>query len=191
MKNAIILHGKPNKEEYYDPATNSPSNAHWIPWVQSQLVKHDISAAAPEVPFAYDPQWDVWRREIERFDITPETLLVGHSCGGGFWVRWLSEHPEVKVGKVILVAPSLGYGWENREQFFGSFTVDPYMALRTRGLYIFHSDDDKESIQKSVAEIKAQVPSIDMREFMGYGHFTESSMKTNEFPELVEELLAP
>ena len=50
---------------------------------------------------AFQPKWDLWVREVERFDLTPETLIVGHSCGGGFWVRYLSEHPKLKVGKVV------------------------------------------------------------------------------------------
>ena len=107
MKNAIILHGKPDREEYYDPKAPSMSNAHWIPWLQGQLLKQDIWAITPEVPNAYNPDWKLWCKEVERFDITPETVLVGHSCGAGFWLRWLSEHKDVKVGKVVLVAPSL------------------------------------------------------------------------------------
>lgn len=192
MKNAIILHGKPDKAEYYDPQSRSASNAHWLPWIQSQLLKHDIAAATPEVPLAFDPQWELWCKEVERFDITPETLIVGHSCGAGFWVRWLSEHKDVKVGKVILVAPSLGIRWgDGGENFFNDFTIDPYLALRTRGFYIFNSDDDHESIHEAVAIIREKVPSTDYREFTKYGHFTEQSMGTDEFPELLEELLAP
>src|SRR5579884_3172331 len=102
MKNAIILHGKPSKEEYYDPKAPSMSNAHWLPWLQGQLLKRDISAATPEVPFAFDPKWNLWNHEFERFDITPETILVGHSTGAGFIIKYLSIHPEVKVGKVVL-----------------------------------------------------------------------------------------
>lgn len=194
MKNAIILHGKPDKEEYYDPASPSPSNSHWIPWTQAQLTKKDIATATPDIPQAYEPQWDIWKKEVERFDITPTTLLVGHSCGAGFWLRWLCENKERKVGKVILVAPSLGIGWgaSVRHQFFGDdFSLDPYMAIRTRGLYVFYSDDDKDFTLQAVEEIRDQVPSVDFREFHGKGHFTSDTMPTNEFPELLEELLAP
>lgn len=109
MKNAIILHGQPSKEEYYDPERPSMSNAHWIPWLQGQLLKNDIAAATPEVPFAYEPEWELWKQEVERFEITPDTLIVGHSRGGEFWLRYLSENKDLSVGKVVLVAPSLGW----------------------------------------------------------------------------------
>ncbi len=41
MKNAIILHGQPSRGEYYNIEMPSMSNAHWIPWLQGQLLKHE------------------------------------------------------------------------------------------------------------------------------------------------------
>lgn len=37
-KSAIILHGMPSKEEYFSPAYASPSNSHWLPWLQKNLL---------------------------------------------------------------------------------------------------------------------------------------------------------
>lgn len=93
MKNAIILHGGPSKQEYYDPKAPSMSNAHWLPWLQAQLLKNDIAAATPEVPYAFDRDWITWNKEFERYDITLKTILVGHSTGSGFIVKYLSIHP--------------------------------------------------------------------------------------------------
>ena len=67
MKNAIILHGGPSKQEYYDPNTPSMSNSHWIPWLQAQLLKRDIFAITPEIPKSFDRNWSVWKKEVERF----------------------------------------------------------------------------------------------------------------------------
>ncbi len=188
MKNAIILHGQPSKQEYYNPVMPSMSNAHWIPWLQGQLLKQDIAAVTPEVPLAFAPDWELWRKEVERFEITPETLIVGHSRGGDFWLRWLSEHKEVNVGKVVLAAPSLGYLTDN-DNFFGEFTLDPKLVTRTNGLTVFSSDNDHLNVIKSVEEIKAKVSDI---KFVGFhlGHFTSRSMGTTEFPELLKELLS-
>jgi len=38
MKNAIILHGQSSKAEYYGEQFPSMSNAHWLPWLQGQLL---------------------------------------------------------------------------------------------------------------------------------------------------------
>lgn len=188
MKNAIILHGKPDKDEYYLLDEPNPSNRHWIPWLQKQLLINDIKADTPEVPRPYKPQWDLWVTEVERFEIGPETILVGHSCGGGFWVRYLNEHKNLKVGKVVLVAPWIDPDRENTTDFF-DFSFDPELASRTKGLVIFHSDDDLKSVHKSEDEINKKVKNIRFKEFRGYGHFTSGSMKNNKFPELLEECL--
>jgi predicted alpha/beta hydrolase family esterase len=186
MKNAIIVHGQPSEGEYYNPEMPSMSNAHWIPWLQGQLLKRDIAAATPEIPFAYRPDYELWKREVERFDITSETLIVGHSRGGDFWLKWLSEHRDRRVGRVVLVAPGLGYLTEN-DNYFGYFDIDPNLAERTRGFSVFGSDNDKPDIVEAIAEIREKVNNVQYTEFH-LGHFTSGSMGTTEFPELLAEL---
>lgn len=188
MKKAILLHGKPGKEEYYNPRFPSPSNYHWIPWLQKQLIVHGIKADTPEVPKAYDPKWQLWVKEVERFDIDPNTMLVGHSCGGGFWVRYLSEHKDLKVDKVVLVAPSLGLSW-NDKTFF-NFTIDPDIVKRTKDIVVIYANNDKESTLEALEILKKEVPGIKVKELPGMGHFTHEDMSSSEFPQLLEELLA-
>lgn len=188
MKNAIIVHGMPDKEEYYSASQPSPSNFCWLPWLQKQLVMKDIKADTPEMLHAYNPQYDHWKREFERFDITPETILVGHSCGGGFIVRWLSENKDKMVGKVVLVAPWLDPKKEETDDFF-DFEIDPELVARTGGVTIFHSDNDDVSINESVDLIISKVPNINLRIFGGYYHFVDRKLAVEGFPELLEEVL--
>jgi predicted alpha/beta hydrolase family esterase len=189
MKNAIILHGRPTKAEYYADRWPSMSNSHWLPWLQEQLIIRDIFAATPEIPLAYEPLWERWVKEIERYDIGPETTLVGHSCGGGFWVRYLSEHKELKVGKVILVAPWIDVEQDDPGHFF-DFEIDPDLAARTQGLTIFHSTNDVEEIQTSVAKLREQLRGISYREFEDKGHFTHKYLPDDTFPELLEAIIS-
>lgn len=188
MKNAVLIHGKPGREEYYDPEVPSASNFHWFPWLQKQLLVRDIAAQTPEIPNCWDPQYPIWQKEFERYDITPDTLLVGHSCGGGFIVRWLSEHKDAKVGKVVLVAPSLGLDWEAGDFF--DFEIDPNLAARTKGLIIFGSDNDRPALKEAIATFRNKIKNAHYREFSGYRHFTLESMGTDKFPELLDELTA-
>jgi predicted alpha/beta hydrolase family esterase len=189
MKNAIILHGKPGKQEYYDPEYPSASNCHWIPWLQKQLLINEIVAYTPEVPHSYDPQYPIWKKEFERFEVTPETILVGHSCGGGFLVRWLSENKEARAEKVVLVAPWLDIERESTTDFF-DFQIDPELSSRIGELIIFCSDDDNISIQESVKIIRNEINGIIYHGFHDYGHFTQNTMKKSEFPELLAVLLS-
>ena len=190
MKNAIILHGKPDAgdQEYYNPDFPSASNSHWLPWLQKQLMVHDIAAQTPEMPNSWSPDYEVWRKEFERYDITPQTILVGHSCGGGFIVRWLSEHPDVRVDKIALVAPWLDPEHNGDNHFF-DFTMDPNLASRTAGLTIFASDNDMEDVKQSVKTIMDTIKNVKLHEFHNYGHFCYGDMKTDKFPELLQVIL--
>lgn len=191
MKNAILVPGRPDKEEYYNPKYPTNSNNHWFPWLSKQLQINDVFTVAIELPEPWKPRYDVWKKELERFDITPETILIGHSCGGGFLVRWLSENTNKKVGKVVLVAP-----WLNPENNplsdtadFFDFEIEKDLVRNTRGITLFNSDNDQTTIQESVEIIRNKVRDIEYKEFHNYGHFCLSDMKVEEFPELLEECL--
>jgi predicted alpha/beta hydrolase family esterase len=75
--NCIVIHGCPsNAERVMDPKTRT-YDKHWIPWI---------------------------KKEFEKYNVTKNTILIGHSCGCAFLVRWLGETKQ-KVNKLILVAP--------------------------------------------------------------------------------------
>lgn len=190
-RNAIVLHGKPGEEEYYDLNQASASNAHWLAWLQNALMANDIHCYNPEVPFAFEPQYELWRKEFERVDINQDTLLVGHSTGAGFIVKWLSEHKDVNVSKIVLVAPYFDPFGEIKEKDFFNFQFDRDLASRTKyGVTVFHSDNDMQDVQLSTKKLLEEVDGINYVEFYNYGHFCkEWNMNTDEFPELLEECL--
>lgn len=183
MRRAVVLHGMPSKEEYYDVSQDSPSNAHWLPWLQHQLLTQDILAQTPEMPEPYDPDYENWRREFEKYTINEQTILVGHSCGGGFLVRWLSESDTI-VGKLILVAPWLDRERENGDLF--QFEIDTDLGKKTRrGVDVLYSTNDDVPIQTSLEFLRQSLPAARYHEFVDYGHFCLKDMSTREFPELL------
>lgn len=186
MVNAIILHGRPDKEEYFDPKHPSASNDWWIPWLQKQLLINDVAAQTPEVPNSWKPKYSDWEGTVKQFEINPNTILVGHSCGGSFWIRWLSENKTAHVGKVILVAPSLGLNWNDRSFF--DYEIDPELASRTKGIVIFGSDNDNAAVIEGISQYRFKIKNTKYREFPGYAHFAGSPVK-QEFPELLSEIL--
>ncbi len=124
---------------------------------------------------------------LERFPLNEETILVGHSCGGGFLVRWLSE-TEHKVGKVVLVAPWLDPDHQIDPDFF-NFNIDPNIAEKTHGLTVMFSIDDDPSVLESVKTLRSQVKNIEFQEFTDKGHFVLDSLKSEKFPELLHAIL--
>lgn len=189
MKTTIIIHGMPSKEDYFNPAGDSQSNCHWLPWLQKQLTNQSILAQTPEMPEPYEPNYEKWKSVFEQFHVDEDTTLVGHSCGGGFLVRWLSESKK-KVGKVILVAPWMDPEHEERESVgdFFEFEIDSVLSDRASEVVVFVSNDDEKSILDTVEALKT-VKNIQIKQFSDKGHFTLGDMGTREFPELLEEIV--
>ena len=92
MKNAIIIHGMTDKEECFSDQYSSLSNSHWLPWLQKQLFIQGILAQTPEMPTPYNPNYNLWLDVFKQFSINKETILVGHSGGAGFLLRFLCEN---------------------------------------------------------------------------------------------------
>ena len=193
MKNAILIHGLQDKNEYYDPKTPAPGTDHWFSWLKKQLLTRDIYAETPTIYKTFTASYEQFVQTVERsLKIDQDTILVGHSFGGGFLVRYLSENKNIKVGKVVLVAP-----WLNPDKDpalettdFFDFDIDPNLVSRTDGVTIFSSDNDAESIKQSVQKISGAAHNIKVVDFHNYGHFCYEDMKTHEFPELLEETLS-
>jgi hypothetical protein len=189
--NAILVPGRPDEDEHYDAKVPANSENHWFSWLKRQLILKDIHAVSIEPPFPFRPRYDDWKKEFERFDIAPDTILVGHSCGGGFLVRYLSEHKDLQVGKVVLVAP-----WINPDNNpasdtadFFEFEIDPEFPARTKGVTVFISSDDDPGVVKTVNILKEKVTGLSLREYTDKGHFCLENLRTVEFPELLAELV--
>jgi predicted alpha/beta hydrolase family esterase len=141
----------------------------------------------PEMPHAYDPEYSSWKREFERFDVTPNTTLVGHSMGGGFLLRWLSENHLAAPARVILVASSLDPLRQN-ETGFCEFEIDPNITDRTK-LVVMTSDNDSDKAEQSRQMITDALPNTDVRMFSGYGHFIPDHLGKDTLEELVDIIL--
>lgn len=190
--NGILVPGRPDKDEHYDPTRPSNSEDHWFSWLKRQLILKDIHAVSIEPPFPFRPRYEEWKKEFERFEIEPDTILVGHSCGGGFLVRYLSEHKDLQVGRVVLVAPWINpdnYEVSDTADFF-EFDIDPTFPSRTKGTSVFISSDDEPSVVKTVGILKDKVHGLDIHQYGDHGHFTLNDLGTNEFPELLDVVLS-
>lgn len=139
------------------------------------------------MPLAYKPDYELWKKEFEVNIDEDVRILVGHSCGGGFILRWLSENTRT-FESVILIAPWLDPDRVKTADFF-DFEIDKNLSSRITNLSIFISRDDDKDILESVEIIKTSLPSIKVYEFEDRGHFTIEEIKRNDFPELLEVIL--
>ena len=188
MKTAIILHGMSDKENYFDSKADSQSNSHWLPWLQQQLNINEVLSQTPEMPEPYNPSYEKWKEVFEQFKINENTSLIGHSCGGGFIVRFLSEN-NIKVGKVVLVAPWINSQREDDITMFDDLRIDENLINKTTGITIFSSSNDDQAIKNSISVLESAIKGVKVVRFDNYGHFCIGDMKTREFPELLKEVL--
>ncbi len=189
MKTAIVLHGMPEKDEYYNPQSLASSHKHWVPWIQRQLLLHDILAQTPELPRPYEPNYANWKQVFEQFRVDKDSILIGHSCGAGFLVRWLSEN-DVKICQLVLVAPWInpGNGDTHLVSDFFDFEIDPAVQERVGEIIIFSSDNDMADCIRSAEILHEKWPKSQLITLPGKGHFCASDLGSDAFPELLAVL---
>lgn len=183
MKQTILIHGLPDPEEI--EAGIVVSESHWFPWLKQNIETLGQSCATPEFSFQNgEPYYLDWVALFERHNPKERDVLVGHSLGGGFLIRYLSEHPELKPAKTILVAPWIDPDHDLTTDFF-NFEMDSGLGNRI-DLHVFISSDDDAEMQKTFETIKEKIPNIKIHQFTNRGHFC-----TKEFPEILELLTHP
>lgn len=78
----IVLHGCPPTEEMVTPHENR-----WMNWLADELNQKGFKAIAPDLPTSWRPLYEEWKKEFEKYSVTENTVLIGHSCGAAFFVR--------------------------------------------------------------------------------------------------------
>lgn len=184
LKNCIIVHGCPSDSS--EEKTKEYAK-HWMPWVQKKLIERGIKTEIPLMPTPWRPNYEAFKKVFEKYPITEKTILIGHSCGSAFLIRWLGESKK-KIDKLILVAPwkITKHTDEHRKRFYG-FRVDGTIKSRVNEVVMFTADDE-DWIGKNALKIFHKAFDGKIIELRGRGHYTLSDMSTEEFPELLEEV---
>jgi len=71
---------------------------------------------------------------------------------------------------------------------FYTYKIDETIKDRIQEIIIFTSDNEDADGKRSL-EIFHQVLGGEIIELKGHGHYTMGDMGTNEFPELIEDIL--
>jgi predicted alpha/beta hydrolase family esterase len=188
MRNIIIIHGCPSsKEKALNPETRH-YDKEWMPWLKSTLTKKGLKVELPQMPHPWAPVYADYKRRFEKLSVNEDTILIGHSCGCAFLVRWLGES-KTKISKLILVAPWIIPAETNeiRKKFYG-FKIDKSIPNRVKEIVMFISDDEVEEGKESLKILHNAIGGK-VIELTGRGHFTFKHMGTKEFPELLKLIL--
>lgn len=161
---------------------------HWIPWTKNELNKLSIDTQTPYMPEPWEPVYEKFKNEFEKYKVNEDTVLIGHSCGCTFLVCWLGNTKQ-KIKKLILVAPwKIAEGSPKFEMDFYKFPIDPTIKDRVDQITIFTSNNEVEDGKMGMIMFRdalgGKVISLE-----NHGHYTLGDMGTDEFPELIAEIL--
>lgn len=186
MRNCIIIHGGPLTDTPEEP--HELNTLYWHPWTKTELEKHDISTFVPAMPNPWNPKYEEWKETIEKLPVTAESVLIGHSRGVTFLLRWLSDTKQY-IDKLIMVAPNLRTESTNVElQSFYSFDIDTSIQKRVRERVVFTSENDDLENMGS-AQLLAKELDCKIINLPTHGHFITGEMGGDEFPELIKEIV--
>lgn len=185
--NVIIVHGS-NVNEKEGRELPLENERHWKPWLKKELEKRKITVSNYLYPEDWLPNYEKWKKVFEKNKLDENSVLIGHSAGTAFILRWLAENKK-KVDKLILIAPSIiKSGKYLNTSKLKDFIFDSSLKEYFNDLIIFYADNDDEDIVKSAKVIRDKLGGK-LIELKGRGHFIEQHMKTKEFPELLNEIL--
>jgi leucyl-tRNA synthetase len=184
-QNYVVVHGCPGKKEENMDLGQTSTTKHWIPWIRKALEGTHAQVYVPIMPTPWEPKYTEWKDAFEKLHIDENSVIIAHSCGAAFVVRWLGETKR-QIKRLILVAPAKISAQDSSQAIkdFYDFQIDAAVKDRIGEVIIFTSDTEEERHKRS-AKLYFDILGGSVRELKRRGHFTVEQMGTEEFPELL------
>jgi predicted alpha/beta hydrolase family esterase len=190
----VVIHGGDTFKSYGDFIINLKNKEvsleklkprkDWKDSLQLEL-GDNFEVLMPRMPNSTNAQYEEWKTWFER--ITPllskDVILLGHSLGGIFLAKYLSENiAQIKVKALILVAAP--FDDEESDEPLASFELTGKLSNITdqcKNIYILQSEDDPVVPFGQLAKYHEALTSAKEIIFKDRGHFL-----TETFPEMVD-----
>ncbi|RYF29395.1 MAG: hypothetical protein EOO17_01525 [Chloroflexi bacterium] len=193
MKQVIVIHGGTTFKDYESYITAlRTKNIHpermtyaknWKDTLQADL-GDDYQVLLPSMPNKTNAQYSEWKIWFDRIGeiATDGCILIGHSLGGVFLAKYLSENtfPAEIDATILLAAP---YDDESIEDL-GDFKIDTIadsFRLQSGIVTCINGTDDPAIPVTEQASYRAQLPDARYITLSAPDHFVRAA-----FPELVE-----
>ncbi|MDQ5900715.1 MAG: serine hydrolase [Patescibacteria group bacterium] len=163
------------------------SQVDWKKNLQEDLGE-DFEVIAPRMPNAQNAkylEWEIWFEKMIPF-INDNVIFIGHSLGGIFLAKYLSEKKyQKKIKAVILVAAP--YNSPEHHPLADFVITSPLLSFEEQSpkIIIFHSSDDTVVYPDNAQRYKENLPNAKLILLQGKGHFNDA-----HFHELLEEILS-
>lgn len=193
-KQVVVIHGgKTFKtyQQYIDSLKNREVvvdkfkiQKEWEDSLQLELGA-DFEIFTPRMPNgnnAVYEEWKIWFERLSEF-LNDNVILIGHSLGGIFLAKYLSENtfPKKIKAVVLLAAP---FADLDAERSLCSFALPKSLNKFTdqvKIIYIIHSKDDPVVPFEQADKYKSVLPNSEILAFTDRQHFNQES-----FPEIIK-----
>lgn len=165
------------KKEKFLPKSDWKSNL-------QQRLGEDFEVLAPRMPNKQNAKYEEWKIWFERMIpfVEEKVIFVGHSLGGMFLARYLSENTfPKKIAGLFLVAAA-----HNQTEDVVDFKLGNDLKKvwdQCQNIHLFQSKDDPLVPASEAEEYQKAWPGAKMHIFEDRGHFNQE-----EFPELAREI---
>lgn len=153
------------------------------------LDKNNYEVMLPEMPSGNNAkysEWKIWFEKIIPFLNNKDVIFVGHSLGGTFLAKYLSEN-EFKHGIKQLHLVAAVYDYEDEWEQLGDFRIKEdfpgLLSDRDISIHLYHSHDDDLVPFEEMEKFHQKLPQAEIHAFNDQGHFLG-----NDFPELFEAI---
>lgn len=140
---------------------------------------------SPRMPNGTNAQYEEWKIWFERIIplLGDSPIFLGHSLGGVFLAKYLSENiVSNKPKAVILVAAP--FDDENSDESLGDFKLSNDLSnfsKQSEQIYLVHSEDDPFVLFEQLEKYTNKLPTAKIIVFKDKGHFL-----LERFPEIVD-----
>jgi uncharacterized protein len=193
-KQIVIIHGADTfatQEEYLKYLRNFEINIEryktdkddWKPWIR-RMLQDEYEVITPQMPNKFNAQYEEWKLWFEKFIpfLNDGVILIGHSQGGIFLAKYLSENQfPKKIGGVMLV--SAPYDKDSEGYPVVSFSLPSSLNLQTDKVFLYHSKDDPVVPFSALEQYEKLIPNATAKVFEDRKHINQE-----EFPELLSDI---
>ncbi len=166
----------------------------WKKWLADGLSEsfETIRPSMPNDMNAKYEEWKVWFEKYFRYLNTQKLILIGHSLGGIFLAKYLSENTfPRKIDGLHLIAPVFDNSGLSEEST-ASFTFDPnnlcHIVLQVGKIHFWHSEDDTIVPFRHSEKYHHLLPPSIFHRFENRGHFIDQSHFVELFLEILKEV---
>ncbi len=207
MQQVLVIHGGETFETYedywrylenyeldFEKSQNKEKG--WKNLLQENLGS-DYQVILPQMPSPLNAKYTEWKLWLEKYIpfLQDNIIVIGHSLGGIFWTKYLSENTlPAKIKQLHLISAPFEDNIENQigdieiEKYsLGDFNLQPEnlknIEKQVENIFLYHSQNDPMVPFADLEKYAQFLPSAQKIIFTDKGHFI-----TDNFPEILENV---